>query len=227
MNKKSIIIISSIFLLLLFLSISLIIINKNNSKDSLKFKKEYESLNNIIDDKTKEKYINVDIPKDNPFIYTDTFEIIRKVNNKDTFAIFFSYNTCQNARKIIPNIINISKELSINEIYYLNIKDIRNTLIINKNGYLETSKMGTEGYYQLLKIFDEILPEYKIDNKKLKPGKRIYAPSIISVVEGEPISITNLEKDNILINEEDLNNNIKEVLSDIKPSSTCSIQTAC
>lgn len=165
--------------------------------DNLKFKEEYEALNN-------KDYINVTIPEINPFIYSNTKDIIEKINNKENFVIYFGFSKCSYCRNILPILIDVSQYLELDKIYYVDIFDIRDMMIINDNNELEITKEGTMEYKKLLEILDNVLEEYILEDKNGNTistnKKRIIAPSVVTVVEGEVISLETGISDNFDLN---------------------------
>lgn len=144
--------------------------------DSIKFKKEYEKLNNT-------KFRNVNIDKNNPFKYKDIKDIVDMVEKKESFIVYFGFSSCPWCRMIIEELVNVSNEEDINIIYYVDIKNIRDeyNIVNNKSKLI---KKGNKNYLKLLKLFDNILDDYKINDYNLNE-KRIYAPTIISVINGK------------------------------------------
>lgn len=156
--------------------------------DAEKFKKEYESLNGTKSDSGK-SIRSISINKNNPFIYASAEDIVNKVNNKETFVVYFGFAKCPWCRSILPNLINASLDLGISTVYYVDVLNIRNSMKLSDNGEVIMDIEGTQGYYELLKIFDDVLDEYTLKDSagnSISTGmKRIYAPNIISVVNGK------------------------------------------
>lgn len=160
--------------------------------DSVKFKNEYESLN---DSKIEGRIVrNVDINKNNPFVYSNAEEVAKKIEKKETLAVYFGFKECPWCRSIIESLIEVSNDLGLEEIYYVDVKDIRDTMKINDDGKVENDKKGTIGYYQLLKLLNNVLDDYTLTNKDNKGisvnEKRIYAPTIVSIVNGKAEGMT-------------------------------------
>ena len=167
-------------------------LNRGN-EDSLKFKEEYESLNGEANDSNK-KYREINIPKNNPFIYATEEEIVEKIDNKETFAVYFGFKSCPWCRSILPTLIDVAKDMKIDKIYYVDVLDIRDTLTVNEKGKVETTKKGSEGYYKILEKLDSVLADYTLKDEKGKEvetkEKRIYAPNVVSIVNGSPKKLT-------------------------------------
>ena len=174
-------------LLIICISVSLSGCSKKQS-DSLKFKKEYESINGEKSKSGKE-YRTLNISKDNPFIYTTADNIVKKMNKKETFIVYFGFSTCPWCRSIIEELINCAKDYNVDKIYYVDVLDIRDTKEIKDNGEIETTKEGTKGYKELLSKMDNVLENYTIKNENDEEikldEKRIYAPNVVAVVDGK------------------------------------------
>lgn len=185
MKKKILLIIILVASILLTIFI-LKPFNKEEITDNIKFKEEYEKLNN-------KDNINVTINENNPFIYSNASNIIKRINNKETFVIYFGFNKCPYCRTILPILIEVSEYLEVDKIYYVDIFNIRDTIIINDDNELETAKEGTKEYNELLEILNDVLEDYTLKDKEgntvSTDKKRIYAPSIVTVVEGEIIDL--------------------------------------
>ena len=130
----------------------------------------------------------------------DAFEIMKrlgieiKIENKETFAVYFGFKECPWCRSVIESLIEVSSDLGLEEIYYVDVKDIRDTMKVNDDGKVETDKKGTSGYYKLLKLLDNVLDDYTLTNKDNEGvsanEKRIYAPTVISIVDGKVEDMT-------------------------------------
>lgn len=165
----------------------------NNKKEELtdkeKFKQEYEKLNGEVNEKYDVEYRSLDIPEDNPFVYKEAKDIVEAIDNKETFVVYFGFSECPWCRSVISSLIDVANDLNLKKIYYVNVQDIRDTIEITEEGALETTKEGTEDYYKLLEYLDEVLEDYNLtdenDNKVSTGEKRIYAPNVVSVVDGK------------------------------------------
>ncbi len=190
MNKKCFAIILLVIMLLIFTGCS----NKKQTEltDADRFKEEYEGLNGQSNTNGKE-YRSVEISDSNPFVYASAEEIVEKIDNQETFAVYFGFKSCPWCRSIISTLIEVAKDNAVNKIYYVDVIDIRDTLEINDKGEVVTSKKGTDGYYQLLEKLDNVLNDYTLTNKSnktVKTGeKRIYAPNVVTIVKGEAKSL--------------------------------------
>ena len=167
--------------------------NKERNSDAITFKEEYESLNGTTSSSGK-KIRSITIDEDNPIVYTTDSKIVEMVNNKETFVVYFGFAACPWCRSVINNLIDAAKDLEIDTIYYVDVLKIRDTIIVNEDDEVVTEARGSRDYYKLLETFDKVLSDYTIKNKNnetIKTNeKRIYAPNIISVVNGEVQTLT-------------------------------------
>ena len=162
--------------------------------DSILFKEEYESLNNEKNSYNGTEYRVLDIAEDNAFVYKNASDILEMIDNNDTFAVYFGFSSCPWCRSVIPSLIDVSDTLGIDTIYYVDVKDIRDTLSIDEDGNIITTKEGTKDYYKLLEKLSLVLDDYTLTDKNGNEintnEKRIYAPNIVSVVDGVPTKMT-------------------------------------
>lgn len=188
-NKKNIIIVVLIAIITLLALASIITIYNNKNSDALKFKEEYESLNGTTREKDGKTIRSITIPKNNPMVYSDADEIVDMINNKETFVVYFGFNDCPWCRSVISTLIEVSKDEGLEKVYYVDVKEIRDTIELDSNGNVNTTIKGSDGYYKLLKLLDGVLEDYNLfdENKnEVSTGeKRIYAPNVVAIVNGK------------------------------------------
>lgn len=156
MNKNKILIIT-IILILTLTTLGIILYQTN--KDSYKFKKEYEKYNNT------EKYINIEIPKDNRIIYLNNNNILKEIKTGNKI-IYLGYPTDNKTRLAVPILLNTAKENDIKKVYYYNFKNLK-----------ENNKI----YQKLLQTI----------NKSTKQTQnKLTTPTVILINQGK---ITNIE----------------------------------
>lgn len=173
-----------------------VVVNNDNNEDALKFKEEYEKLNNTTAYSDK-KYSELEISENNPIKYSNYAEII-DIIEKGTGIIYLGFPECPWCRSALPILFDVAQDNKINKIYYLNIKNERDSLVVedgklvyelDDNG---NEKKGTEGYFKLLEALDEYLTEYTIsfEDEIYETGeKRIYAPTVIFVKAGKVLGL--------------------------------------
>lgn len=210
-----------ILLIMPFIMITLLVLTGcNNSIRS--FKEDYESLNGKTSASGKE-HRTVTIPENNPFVFSSAKEIIKKIENNETFYVYFGSKLCPWCRSVIEKAIEVANDNSIKKIYYVDIWDdegkeiLRDKYVIGQSGIAEKTNEGTTEYFKLLEYFDTLLPEYKFAANKNGGDelnideKRIYAPTFIYVDSGVPIKITDGLSDKQTSSREELT---KEILMD-------------
>ena len=166
---------------------------ENNQADALKFKNEYESLNGKETDNKEHNYREVSIPEDNPFVYITAEDLAKKIDDKENFVVYFGFDTCPWCRSVISTLAKVANDLEVKKIYYVSIKDIRDTKEVNDEGKVETTKEGSQGYYDLIDKLSDVLSDYTLTDKDDKEvsgeEKRIYAPNVVSVIEGKALKL--------------------------------------
>lgn len=198
--------------------------------DAKKFKSEYEELNGK---EVKEglNYRTVNIDESNPIKYITASDLVTKMDNGESFVVYFGFNSCPWCRSIIEPLIKSANKNSVSTIYYVDIKNIRDKYELDEDNKAIRTVEGTEGYYQLLNKFKNVLSDYQpLEYKTTKTvkgkkktvtvkvdidEKRIYAPNIVLVKNGKPIVLTtgvaeDLEDPYKELTEEEINYSISE-----------------
>ena len=99
---------------------------KEEKKDSIRIKEEYEELNN--------NYSNVSLGEENVFVYADLNTIKDLFNGKDGI-IYIGTPSSYSARKTISILNEVVNTTSIEKIYYIDTKNMDsdlNILLLNK-----------------------------------------------------------------------------------------------
>lgn len=169
------------------------------NKDAVSFKKEYEALNGKENANGK-VYRNVSVPKNNPIKIVNASDIVDKIENKDTFYVYFGSSLCPWCRSVIEKAMEVANANGIEEVYYVDFWDkdgkelYRDKYTIDDSGNLVKDIEGSEEYYKLLSQLDSVLEEYTIKNKDGEEidvnEKRIYLPNFIYIAKGKPIRMT-------------------------------------
>ena len=131
---------------------------------------------------------------------------MEKINNKETFYVYFGSSYCPWCRSVIEKSIESAQKNNIKKIYYVDIWNgfhneiLRDTYKLNDKNEAEKEKDGTKEYYKLLEKFDNLLEDYTLttdDGEEVKVGeKRIFAPDFIYVENGVAKSITSATWEN-------------------------------
>lgn len=236
-NKLFMIIVTVLAAIVLVLNIQKVITN-NSQTDSIKFKEEYEKLNGKKNDQGK-KYREITIDGKNKMVYKTTEEVLNLIDKKKSFVLYFGFDTCPWCRSVVPTLASISKELN-QKVYYIDVKDIRDTFELDDDKKPKLVKKGSKDYSKLLEKLEPILEDYTLtdsDNNEIKVGeKRIYAPSIVSVIDGKAKELTTGISDKQTDGymkltkemEKDTYNKIKKVLKQVSgKNNTCYLDKGC
>ena len=236
-NKLFMIIVTVLAAIVLVLNIQKVISN-NSQTDGIKFKEEYEKLNGKKNDQGK-KYREITIDSKNKMVYKTTEEVLELIDKKKSFVLYFGFDTCPWCRSVVPTLVSISKELN-QEVYYIDVKDIRDTFELDDNNKPKLVKKGSKDYSKLLEKLEPVLEDYTLtdsDNNEIKVGeKRIYAPSIVSVIDGKAKELTTGISDKQTDGymkltkemEKDTYNKIKKVLKQVSDkNNTCYLDKGC
>ena len=187
MKKKVLLIILSLFLL-----------TSCTKKDSKIFKEDYENMNGVMNSNGK-IHREVHIPSENPIVISDAAEIVKMIENEESFYVYFGSKLCPWCRSVIEKAIEVANNNGIEKVYYVDIWDDEgNEILRDKFNLDEENKPvkvedGTEEYQKLLTYLDNVLVDYtyKQDNETLSFGeKRIYAPSFIYIAKGKAVRLT-------------------------------------
>jgi len=209
--------------------------------DSIKFKIEYESLNGK-DTSYGTTYKKLTISEINPIKYSSYDEILDILKNK-TGIIYFGFPECPWCRNAVPVLIDVAKDNNVENIYYLNIKNERDSYVVENNELLYATDekgneiKGSKGYFKILNALDEYLNDYTIvyEDKTYEVGeKRLYAPTFVFVKEGEVIGLhvstveshTDSNKDLTKKQYNELYGIFEDYILEMN-SKTCSLDSAC
>ena len=112
-------------ILLLILIIIMFGVSGCNRNDALTFKKEYEKYN------TNKTYKKITISKNNNIEYKNIEEINDMIDQNKTFVVYFGNAKSSWCRVVVPLLLDISKDLNINKIYYVNLEKIKDNKELN------------------------------------------------------------------------------------------------
>ncbi len=160
--------------------------------EGLIFKNEYESLNNVVREKDGRTIKEISINANNPVDIISEEEAIDLLEN-GTGILYFGFPDCPWCRSMLPVLLTTLDNMSIDKLYYLNISGIRDTLSLGEKNKVEVKEEGTQGYYKLLELMDDVLEPYYLTNEEGKKidtkEKRLMAPTVIGVKDGKITSI--------------------------------------
>lgn len=161
-----------------------------DNKEAITFKEEYESLNNK--EKNDKIYKELTISEENPVDILTEDETIKLLEN-GTGILYLGFPECPWCRSMLPVLLQTLDNMNIDKLYYLNILDIRSTFTLNEKNKLEVTREGSEGYYKMLEIMDDVLENYYLtteNGKKVNTKeKRIYAPTVVAIKDGKILDI--------------------------------------
>ena len=99
-----------------------------------------------------EEYSTINISENNPVVYKTDEEII-DILKTGTGIVYFGFPECPWCRNAVPVLIDIVKDMGIEEIYYFNPKEIREN--------------NTQTYQETLKLLGENITDDENGNKRL------------------------------------------------------------
>lgn len=156
MEKKSLRIAAIIFLVLLAVVLFFILKdrpNKSNdntdpiTEDTRKFKEEYEEVN------SNDGAVKITISNNAPVKYLSYSDLENKINNKESFVVYFGFPTCPWCRNIINVLFDTANDNNAN-IYYINNRELKSNSSEDYNkiyelvyDYLDTDNTGTKVLY--------------------------------------------------------------------------------
>lgn len=187
MDKKRIVILIIGFILVISVVSGTIWVLENRDTDALRFKEEYESLNNTIRDSDGATYNNIHINSNNPIKYIDCSKAL-DVLDSDKAIIYIGAGWCPWCRNAIPVLFEVAEDYGIDTIYYLNLDKEKSTYEIKDQELIKTTD-GSKAYYKLLEKLDDRLSDYILtdeDGTKYDTlEKRIYMPYVIAIKDGK------------------------------------------
>ena len=194
-KKYLLVIVASLMTLAMILGV-LAIQNQDENEvlksDAIRFKEEYEALNGQMNEDNKMNYPMVEISNENPIVYKTDDEIV-KFMEQGTGVIYFGFSSCPWCRTMIPLLLKAAESTSLGEINYVDIQHIRDRLTLDENDQIVVTDEGTNGYQEILKKLDSVLEPYYLTNSKGKKidtkEKRLYAPTVITIKDGEILDI--------------------------------------
>lgn len=197
MKKKNILLIVLIVLVLIGIGSSVYYFgfkDKEETKeevkltdDEKKFKEEYESLNDTVRESTGVANPNMEVIEDNNVVYLSDEETVNFLE-KGTGIIYMGFKECPWCRNAVPVLLKATTNASLEKVFYLDVTDIKSTIILDAKNKPKTTKEGTDAYYKILELLDDYLADYNLvtdKGKKVPTGeKRIFSPTVVTVKDG-------------------------------------------
>ena len=216
LKKNSVKIILSLIALVI-VAIAIILLRPDSMSN--RFKLEYESLNGQKTDDGR-KYMKVNISNDNKIVYVDYDTVFDVLD--DTGVIYFGFPECPWCRNAVPVLLEAAKESGLDEIYYLNNQEDRDTKVL-KDGEVVTEKEGSSNYNKLLEKLGDKASVYEgLNDDSIK---RLYYPTVVFVKNGEIIDYIEGTVDSQTDPYTPLNENQKEELKDKYRSAMSNLQS--
>lgn len=182
----------------LYVILSILLLGVLTGCNNTKFKKEYEDLNGK-ENKNGKVHRTITIDEDNPFVYSSAENIVKMIEAKKTFYVYFGDPLCPWCRSVLEKFIEVAKKNNVDKVYYVKIWDdegnevLRTKYQVIDDNVVEHIFEGTESYHKLLEYFDNVLTDYTLtdkDGKTVGVGeKRIYAPNFIYVENGQAVKL--------------------------------------
>ena len=165
-------------LLIIFICLLLVTGCTNKDNDSTKFKKEFESFNDIY---------SVNISDNNHFKISSAEEILSMISNNQSFVVLFGSSSDYYTRTIIESLESSASNLGLAKIYYVDIESIRDEYSIDDNNVVTKTKESTSEYNELVVLLNKYLKDYTVlnkDNKEVSVGvKKINIPLVVGVIK--------------------------------------------
>lgn len=177
--------------ILLFLGYNLFFQEEKGSdfvSDTVFFKTEYESYNDktLYDVDSLDVFINEDV-----IINIKTIDEIVEIMQEEDALIYFGFPTCKWCRNMVESLVDTAVS-NDQEIYYVDISTCRNKYEFIDGNLVETVE-GEPGYYDVIDFLSEVLESYEIvdddGDSHDTETKRLYAPTVVTVKNGELLDI--------------------------------------
>ena len=177
--KKKLFLVAVIAISLLFV----VGCKKNQPRQSaLDFKQEYESINGR-EIREGLVYRSLSISDDNPYIKVEPSEIVKKIENKESFYLYVGDPLCPWCRSGLEKMIEVAKDKGIKDIYYIDFWDDNHKEILRDLYEVQTQKKknvvvktqeATEAYTKILEAVSDFAQDYVItkDGKSYNVGEK-------------------------------------------------------
>ena len=173
---------------------------QKDNRDSLRFKEEYESLN------ADREYRAIEIDPDNPFVYATAEDIVRKMEDGESFIVYFGANWCPWCRSVIPVFIDTCKSLDIKTVYYVDVrpgndltKDIRDEYGKDAEGNIIQVQKGTEGYHRFIELAGNVLDDNVVARLKLLLRLYILVDALVQQFHSGLISLLRVRHRGLIV----------------------------
>lgn len=158
--------------------------NYVQTADESKFQQEYENLNGTESSEIK-------IIKDNNIVYIDMKQAAEILDSKSG-VIYFGYASDELSRAAVPVLLDAMSSSELDTIYYVNLDSAegkRDLYSLNSKNKAKVVQEATQEYNAVRLALANHLEDYVLytsKGKKVNTGqKRVEAPTVVSVVEGQ------------------------------------------
>lgn len=133
-----------------------------------------------------DEYLAVDVPEDHRFETASEDQIRRLLEGGDG-AIYFGFPECPWCRVAVPVMNEAATAVHLEEIHYLNVRQIRDQKARTAEGQIVVDEEGTEFYQYLLEELGDFAPEYAALEDPTE--RRILVPLVAAVVGGNVVEV--------------------------------------
>ena len=178
----------------LILIICMLFVLTGCSNDGKEFAEKYESMNgkkSVHGD----IFRTIELSDDNVFVKTTIEDVAKMIRNKETFYLYVGDEMCPWCRATIESADQVSRELGIEKIYYLELWDddhkelFRDQLEIMADGSIKTIIPQSEDYKLLVSLGGTLLKKYELfdanRNMQIYDEYRVYGANYFYVLNGE------------------------------------------
>ena len=172
------------------------------------FKDDYESINGKENAGGK-IHRSVELSSDNLFEEITPAELLKKIENEETFYVYFGSRLCPWCRSSIEMADKVSRDNGIEKIYYIDIWDddgkeiFRDKYSLNQDNKPELVQEGVIEYKKILEKVAAFTKDYTLTDESgeviLTGEKRIFAPNYFYFQKGEckrmTTGVSSLQKD--------------------------------
>lgn len=159
--------------------------------DAERFQQEYMSQNAKLDEHFHFMR-KLEINKENPMVYSSFENVLQRLDNQESFYVYFGFAKCPWCRALVSPMLTAAADCDISQILYIDLSTSRDLYIL-KDGIPVQFRAGADGYTEVLERFSALLDNYTLSDShgvEIPVGeKRIYAPTLIRVQDGQPVRI--------------------------------------
>lgn len=159
--------------------------------DAERFQQEYMSQNAKLDEHFRFMR-KLAINKENPMVYSSFEDVLQRLDRQESFYVYFGFAKCPWCRAFVGPMLTAAEDRDISQIFYVDLSTSRDLYIL-KDGVPVQLSAGADGYSETLERFSTLLDDYTIFDShgvEIPVGeKRIYAPTLICVQDGQPVKI--------------------------------------